>query len=444
MSLLRYSDHRFRLTLLDRGRQDDRLRPCRSDFREIASDGFGSVCPGLPGCALLSNLAKPVVGFAQPDNQNFDQVHHPGRNAIELIFEDFFGDNRAGGIFDSLNRCRPPRLIEHGHLTEHRLLPEGTEVDIPFFLIANNSLKNSNPSGINQIHTITLIIFMENHLAGFKFFDNFRIITHTIIPVGEIIINYSIRTQALKYYFYYISVLAHKKEKFMFFDPIQLIFAIPGLLLALYASFVTKSTFNRYSKVDSAYGLSGAAAARKLLSHEGISDVKIERVSGFLSDHYDPLHKVLRLSPHVYENSSLAAIGVACHEAGHAIQHAKKFAPLYLRSALVPATNASSWLSYIVIMAGFLLNSQKFILLGAFIFSLAVIFSVITLPVEWDASRRAKLLMVNASIVSYSEANMASRVLNAAFLTYVAAAVSSILTLAYYLMRAGVFGGRDD
>jgi uncharacterized protein len=229
-----------------------------------------------------------------------------------------------------------------------------------------------------------------------------------------------------------------------YFDPTYLLFALPGILLALYASFLTKSTFNRYSKVASRYGLTGAQAARKLLAEAGIDSVTVEETGGFLSDHYDPMAKKLRLSPSVYRSTSLAAIGVACHEAGHALQHAKGYAPLHLRSALVPATNVSSWLSYIVIMLGFLLQSQQFILLGAVIFSAAVLFSIVTLPVEWDASNRAKLLMVKTGVVAEREAVDAGKVLNAAFLTYVAAAVSSLLTLLYYLMRAGVFGGRRD
>ncbi|MBF0431354.1 MAG: zinc metallopeptidase [Fibrobacteria bacterium] len=228
------------------------------------------------------------------------------------------------------------------------------------------------------------------------------------------------------------------------FDPLYLVFAAPGLILALWASFKTKSTFSKYAKVTTRYGYSGAEAAGTLLSMSGIHDVKIEETSGFLSDHYDPRSKTLRLSPDVYESHSLAAIGVACHEAGHAIQHAKGYAMLHIRSALVPATNISSWLSYIVIMLGFVMASPKFILAGAFIFSATVLFSLVTLPVEWDASRRAKLLMVDAGIVRNDEAPYAAKVLDAAFLTYVAAAVSSLLTLAYYLMRAGVFGNRND
>jgi uncharacterized protein len=225
----------------------------------------------------------------------------------------------------------------------------------------------------------------------------------------------------------------------MFFDPMYLVFAIPGLLLALYASFLTKSTFKKYSNVASRSGMSGAEAAGQMLAGAGINDVAIEETGGFLSDHYDPLSRTLRLSPSVYRSNSLAAIGVACHEAGHALQHAAGFVPLHLRTALVPATNISSWLSYIVITLGFVLNSQQFVLLGAIIFSAAVVFSIITLPVEWDASRRAKDRMVSAGVVSAAEAIDAGKVLNAAFMTYVAAAVSSLLTLAYYLLRAGVF-----
>jgi hypothetical protein len=226
------------------------------------------------------------------------------------------------------------------------------------------------------------------------------------------------------------------------FDPTYLLFALPGLLLALWASFMTKSTFKKYSQVASRQGFTGAQAAGELLRRAGIGNVRIEEVSGFLSDHYDPVSRTLRLSPNVYRSASLSAIGVACHEAGHAIQHAVRFAPLHLRTALVPATNVSSSLSYVVIMMGFFF-SQKLILLGALLFSVAVLFSLITLPVEWDASNRAKKLMMQTGVVSDREAIDAGKVLNAAFLTYVAAAVSSLLTLLYYLMRAGVFGGDD-
>jgi len=230
----------------------------------------------------------------------------------------------------------------------------------------------------------------------------------------------------------------------MFFDPMYLVFAVPGMLLALYASFMTKSTFKKYSEIGSQAGYTGSQAAHRMLVAAGVNDVTIEQVGGFLSDHYDPTNKTLRLSPDVYGSRSLSAIGVACHEAGHAIQHAQGYAWLGMRSAMVPATNISTWLSYIVITLGMVMQSQSFILLGALIFSAAVLFSVVTLPVEWDASRRAKEQMVMGGVVTRAEAADAGRVLNAAFLTYVAAAVSSLLTLAYYLMRAGVFGNNRD
>lgn len=181
-----------------------------------------------------------------------------------------------------------------------------------------------------------------------------------------------------------------------------------------------------------------------MLSYAGVNDVRIEMTGGFLSDHYDPTNKTLRLSPDVYDGDSLSSIGVACHEAGHAIQHARAYAPLMLRSALVPITGLSSTLSYFVIIGGFFMHSQNMILFGANLFSAAVLLSIVTLPVEWDASARAKKLMVTAGIVGSREARDAGAVLNAAFMTYVASAVSSLLTLLYYLFRAGVFGGSDD
>ena len=228
----------------------------------------------------------------------------------------------------------------------------------------------------------------------------------------------------------------------LFFDPLYLLFAVPGLILAMAASFYTKSTFAKYSKIGASSRLTGAGAAKRMLDAAGIYDVKIESVDGFLSDHYDPRDKTLRLSSDVYSQDSLSSIGVACHEAGHAIQHARAYGPLALRTTLVPATNICSSLSYIVIIAGFFL-SKELILVGAVFFSVAVLFSIITLPVEWDATARAKKMMVSASIVSPDEAAMAGQVLNAAFLTYVAAAVTAILTLLYYLLRSGVFGGDE-
>lgn len=230
----------------------------------------------------------------------------------------------------------------------------------------------------------------------------------------------------------------------VWFDPMYLLFALPGFILALLASAVTKSTFMKYSKVGVASGCTGAEAAKRLLNDAGIYDVSIEKVNGFLSDHYDPTHKVLRLSDDVYGSRSLSAIGVACHEAGHAIQHAEHYAPLALRSSLVPLVGFGSTFSYVMILIGFFMQSQNLILFGAILFSAAVLFSIVTLPVEYNASSRAKKLMQHAGIVNSREATAAGAVLNAAFMTYVASAVNMILILLYYLMRAGVFGNNRD
>jgi len=229
----------------------------------------------------------------------------------------------------------------------------------------------------------------------------------------------------------------------MFFDPVYLLFALPGLVIALAASFYTKSTFSKYSQVEASSRLSGAEAAKRMLQVAGIYDVKIEVVSGFMTDHYDPTSKTLRLSPAVFSSKTLSAVGVACHEAGHAIQHARAYAPLKLRTVMVPLTNICTTMSYFIILLGFVMSKEQ-ILIGAILFSVAVLFSIITLPVEWNASARAKEMLVTAGIVTPMEANMSGQVLNAAFLTYVAAAVTALLTLLYYLLRAGVFGSRNE
>lgn len=230
----------------------------------------------------------------------------------------------------------------------------------------------------------------------------------------------------------------------MYFDPMYMVFALPALLLSLLASFLTKSRFARYSQVQPSSGLTGAEAARQLLDQQGLQAVAIEQTGGFLSDHYDPAHRVLRLSPPVYGTASLAAIGVACHEAGHALQHSSGYLWLEFRTALVPVTRIGSYLSYFVLMLGFMLQHPALINLGILLFLAGVVFSIVTLPVEWDASARARRLMVGAGIVSAREQEDAGKVLTAAFLTYVAAAVSSLLTLLYYLMRAGLLGGRRN
>lgn len=230
----------------------------------------------------------------------------------------------------------------------------------------------------------------------------------------------------------------------MFFDPIYLLFVAPGMIFALIATYKVKSTFARYSKISSGSGLTGAQAARQMLSKNGVTNVTIERADGFLSDHYDPTSRTLRLSSGVYDSPSLSAIGVACHEAGHALQHASAYMWLGLRSALVPATQFGSMGSYIFFLLGMFMNNPKMYLIGIILFSITVVFSLITLPVEWDASARAKRLMVMSGIVTYQEQEDSARVLNAAFLTYVASAVTALLTLLYYLFRSGLLGGRRD
>ncbi|MBI2815436.1 MAG: zinc metallopeptidase [Acidobacteria bacterium] len=228
----------------------------------------------------------------------------------------------------------------------------------------------------------------------------------------------------------------------MFFDPLYFIVLAPGLLLSLWASFRVKSAFKKYSQVRSARGLSGAEAAEEMLRYAGIHDVKVLPTHGMLSDHYNPLNKTLNLSESVYASRSIAAVGVATHEAGHAIQHATHYGPLWLRSALVPTANIGSGLGYIVMVMGLMFSSANMVLTGALLFSAVLLFQIITLPVEFNASNRAKQLVVEQGIITAQEREGVDRVLNAAALTYVAAAISTLLTLLYFLMRAGLLGGR--
>ena len=228
------------------------------------------------------------------------------------------------------------------------------------------------------------------------------------------------------------------------FDPMYFLFIGPALLLSLWASFRTKSAFNKYERVRTMRGLSGAQAAQILLDRAGIHDVKIVPTHGTLTDHYNPVTKTLALSEPVYGSSSVAAVGVACHEAGHAIQHAQAYKPLWLRSALVPTAGIGSSLGYMVMLGGLLFSSTNMVLIGAMLFSAVLLFQVVTLPVEFDASARAKKLAFENGIVLEQERAGMSKVLNAAALTYVAAAVSTLMTLLYFLVRSGLLGGRRD
>jgi uncharacterized protein len=222
----------------------------------------------------------------------------------------------------------------------------------------------------------------------------------------------------------------------MIFDPVYLLFILPALALSLWASWRTKSTFNKFSKVRTLRGLTGAQAAQEMLRGAGISGVQVVPTHGFLSDHYNPVNKTLALSEATYASNSVAAVGVACHEAGHAIQHAQNYKPMWLRSALVPTANIGSSMGYIVMIGGLMFQAPGAIYFGALLFSAVLLFQVVTLPVEFDATARAKRLAVENGIVLPQEREGMDKVLNAAAMTYVAAVVSTLMTLLYYLLRA--------
>jgi Zn-dependent membrane protease YugP len=228
----------------------------------------------------------------------------------------------------------------------------------------------------------------------------------------------------------------------MYFDPMYFLFALPGLLFSIWASYRVKSAFSTYSQVPAMHGYTGAQAAQRLLDDAGLHNVDIIETAGELSDHYDPSARRLALSSAVFHGRSVASIGVACHEAGHALQHATGYAPLALRSILVPTASIGSTVGYVVMAVGLML-SPWIVLLGAAIFSMVLLFQIVTLPVEFDASNRAKRLILEAGIIEPEEREGVDRVLNAAALTYVAAAVSTLLVLLYYLFRAGLLGGRS-
>lgn len=230
----------------------------------------------------------------------------------------------------------------------------------------------------------------------------------------------------------------------MVFDPLYFVFLAPALLLSLWASFQTKSAFKKYSKVRTTNGMTGAEAAKVMLDRAGIHDVEITRVPGKLTDHYNPMNKTLALSTAVHGTPSIAAVGVACHEAGHAIQHAQAYKPMWLRSILVKPAKFGSMLGFYGMMIGLMMSSTGLFMVGVILFSGLLAFQLVTLPVEFDASNRAKKLAVEYGIVSAQERSGMDKVLNAAALTYVAAAAASIMQLLYFLMRAGLMGGSRD
>ncbi len=222
----------------------------------------------------------------------------------------------------------------------------------------------------------------------------------------------------------------------MHFDPLYFAFFIPGVLLSLWASSRVKSIFRRYSQVASRKGWTGAEAARELIRQRGVAGVQVEETPGFLSDHYDPGAKRLRLSPDVYHGRSLAALGVAAHEAGHAIQHAKSYGPLKFRSWVVKPAMIGSNMGPLIATAGLFLQSSGLLWIGVFTFAAFVLFTLVTLPVEFDASKRAVLALQETGMIYPDEAPGARAVLNAAAMTYVASAVSAMLQLAYFVIRA--------
>ncbi len=219
------------------------------------------------------------------------------------------------------------------------------------------------------------------------------------------------------------------------------LFMLPALALSLWAGFRLRSGFKKYSAVRTMGGMTGAQVAHEMLRRAGIHDVRVERTGGTLSDHYHPGKKIVALSGPVHDSSSVAAVSVAAHEVGHAIQHATGYSPLRLHSMLTPTAGIGSSLGLYMVIGGFFFSAAGLILAGIMLFSLAVLAQVVTLPVEFDASARAKSILLQQGFVAEREREGVSRVLNAAAMTYVAGAASSILTLLYFVT---MLGGSDD
>jgi Zn-dependent membrane protease YugP len=214
-----------------------------------------------------------------------------------------------------------------------------------------------------------------------------------------------------------------------FFDSYYIILVLPALVFALYAQFKVKSTFNKYYKIGNSNGLTGADVARRILENNNIFDVNVERVAGNLTDHYDPKNKVLRLSEKVYGSNSVAAVGVAAHETGHAIQHSSGYAPLGLRSSIVLVANVGSSIGPIMAIVGMFLRTPFLIQIGILLYAAAVVFTIITLPVEFNASSRAIKTLEGNGILNSEEIRPAKKVLSAAAMTYVASAAVAIMSL---------------
>ncbi|MCZ1266797.1 MULTISPECIES: zinc metallopeptidase [Paenibacillus] len=226
----------------------------------------------------------------------------------------------------------------------------------------------------------------------------------------------------------------------MSFNNGMFVLIIIAFLLSLWAQFRVKSTFNRWSNVKNLNGMTGYDAARHMLDSNGLHDVPIEPVRGALSDHYDPINRVVRLSEPVYYENSISAVSVACHEVGHAIQHKESYPMLALRHRIFPIVNFASGLAPFLLIAGFIFNAMNLVGIGIIFFSVTVAFQLITLPVEFNASNRAREIMVSEGYIRNEEERGVAKVLNAAALTYVAAALISLLELVRYI---GIFNSRD-
>lgn len=229
----------------------------------------------------------------------------------------------------------------------------------------------------------------------------------------------------------------------LYLNPYYLIFMAPAFILMMLTQWYVNSAYQKWSKVPARSRASGAEAAQRLIRNAGLYDVKIEGASGRLSDHYDPRQKVLRLSPGVYQGRSVASLAIAAHELGHAMQDQEGYAPLRLRGALVPAVNVGSYLGWIFILIGLIIGRTELAWLGVIVFSGGALFALATLPVEFNASARAKRLLVDSGlIVGAEEQRGVNRVLNAAALTYVAALITAVLQLLYYVMLVLGMGRR--
>jgi len=230
---------------------------------------------------------------------------------------------------------------------------------------------------------------------------------------------------------------------FFYMDQYYLILVVPALIISLIAQMRVKGTFNKYSKVGNSKNLTGAGVAKYLLQSNGIYDVQVMQVGGKLTDHYDPRKKVLRLSDSTYASTSVAAIGVAAHETGHAIQHNVKYGPLVLRSALVPVANIGSTAGPYVAIIGLFLSLPVIINIGLLLFAAAILFYLVTLPVEFNASKRAIACLDSSGILMKDELRSAKKVLNAAALTYVASALVAVASFLRLLLLAGQRRNRD-